>query len=141
MNSRNQATGKGWTPEEERAIAETVAMDGISRLDAIRRLRSSWLIGETAPPGSRPRRAMPKANPNKVSAAAQDGLISGAKGVSSHFQPVIEQGQASEPKADFSVYKPGRGRPRASQEQKRANATARQARWRDKKALEVELAA
>ena len=140
----NPATGKGWTPEEEQAIAETAARHDIGRLEAIRHLRSSWLIGETAPPEWRQGRTMPKANPNfgKVRATAQDSPIPSAKGVSRHFQPMTEQGQASEPKPDFSVYTRGRGRPRVSQEQKRAKATARQARWRDKKAtLPVEQAA
>jgi hypothetical protein len=51
-----------WNAAEEQLIAETMA-DGLSRIGAIQRLRSSWWIGETPPPMSRERRRMPKENP------------------------------------------------------------------------------
>jgi hypothetical protein len=51
-----------WNAAEEKSIAETMA-EGLSRIEAIRRLRSSWLIGETPPPMSREGRRIPKGNP------------------------------------------------------------------------------
>jgi hypothetical protein len=63
-----------WNLAEEQMIAETM-LDGLGRIEAIRRLRSSWLIGETAPPMSREGRKMPKGNPRHgqpVEDATQD---------------------------------------------------------------------
>jgi hypothetical protein len=63
-----------WNAAEEKAIAETMA-GGLGRIEAIRRLRSSWLIGETSPPMSREGRKMPKENPRygqTVEDATQD---------------------------------------------------------------------
>jgi hypothetical protein len=51
-----------WNAAEEKAIAETMA-GGLGRIEAIRHLRSSWLIGESAPPGWKLNRPMPKGNP------------------------------------------------------------------------------
>jgi hypothetical protein len=57
-----------WSAAEEQAIAETM-LGGLGRIEAIRRLRSSWLIGETPPPMSREGRKMPKENPRYGTAA------------------------------------------------------------------------
>jgi hypothetical protein len=51
-----------WNDSEEQLIAEAMA-DGLTRIQAIRRQRSSWRIGETPPPMSREGRKMPKDNP------------------------------------------------------------------------------
>jgi hypothetical protein len=51
-----------WNAAEEQMIAETMT-EGFSRIEAIRRLRSSWRIGETTPPMWTEGRAMPKENP------------------------------------------------------------------------------
>ena len=48
----------GWSLAEEQLIAAAM-VDGLGRSEAIRRLRSSWLIGETPPPMSREGRKMP----------------------------------------------------------------------------------
>ena len=53
-----------WNAAEEQAIGETMA-GGLGRIEAIRRLRSSWRIGETRPPMSREGRRMPEYNPRR----------------------------------------------------------------------------
>ena len=106
-----------WNAAEEQAIAETMA-GGLGRIEAIRRLRSSWLIGETPPPMSREGRKMPKGNPRygqTVKEPTQDrpeaparASLSGAKASTS----------------TDTRFGPGRlQRP----------ASVRQARWRSKK--------
>jgi hypothetical protein len=57
-----------WSEAEEKIIAQLMERDGLGPIDAIRPLRSSWLIGETAPPMSRPGRRIPRENPNSGTA-------------------------------------------------------------------------
>ncbi|HEV1992480.1 MAG TPA: hypothetical protein VGR34_06415 [Candidatus Dormibacteraeota bacterium] len=52
-----------WRQEEEILVKQMARAERIDRVEAIRRLRASWLIGETSPPGWPPGRAMPRANP------------------------------------------------------------------------------
>jgi len=52
----------GWAAQEEKLIAEAMA-SGLRRVQAIRRLRSSWRIGETPPPLWPSSRPMPEGNP------------------------------------------------------------------------------
>src|SRR6266566_1107133 len=115
-----------WSTAEEKSITETMSRDGIGRMDAIRRLRSAWNIGETPPPTSRPGRRMPKENPRygqTVGDATKDRSEAPAR-------PSFLGGEAST--------RSGKGlapiRDKASTKSVRKAASARQARWRAKKA-------
>jgi len=63
----------GWNEAEEKAISEMMA-DECGRIEAIRRLRSSWRIGETAPPMWSQGRTMPKENPRYGTAALSKSM-------------------------------------------------------------------
>ena len=115
-----------WTQTEEALITETMALDGIGRMAAIRRLRSSWLIGETPPPTSRPGRRMPRENPrygqpvgdttqNRSDAPARASFLGG--------EASTRSGKGLSPISD-----------KASTKSVRKAASARQARWRAKRA-------
>ena len=116
--SLNPETDKGWTPEEEQVISSSMLEQTCGRMDAIRRLRSSWRIGETRPPLSRERRKMPKANPRfgqAVEAATENPPEAST-------QASFMTGEASTPPTT---------RLEASRLPKAAS--MRQARWRAKK--------
>ncbi len=110
-----------WTQSEEALITETMALDGIGRMAAIRRLRSPWLIGETPPPTSRPGRRMPKENPRygqPVGDVTQYRSEAPARPDSRGTEASTRSGKGSDTKRLQTV---------------RKAATARQARWRAKK--------
>src|SRR5258708_7342102 len=116
-----------WNAAEEQAIAETMA-GGLGRIEAIRRLRSSWLIGETAPPMSREGRKMPKSNPRYIKEASQDGSKSGQPAKNVHGLFLASPGIGPEANAARK-----RGRPPVSEEWKRDMANGRKSRWRAKR--------
>jgi hypothetical protein len=107
-----------WNTEEERLITEATKA-GLSRIEAIRHLRSSWFIGETQPPLSRPGRKMPKANPRYVEDARQDRLKAPARPDFRESGASTPSGKGSEPTVD-----------RPSTNSVRKAASERQARWR-----------
>jgi hypothetical protein len=112
-----------WNDAEETLIARLMAQDGLSRIDAIRRLRSSWLIGETPPPLWREGRAMPRTNPRygTVQDAVQGRANPSAPPDFRGFEASTRADRATEP----TVYKT------------RKPASERQARWRAKKAAQA----
>jgi hypothetical protein len=112
-----------WTQTEEARIIQTMEQDSTDRLEAIRRLRSAWLIGETAPPMSRPGRKMPRENPRygqTVGDAVQDRANAPARPSFLGAEASTGSGTRLDPKRlHVTARKP---------------ASERQARWRAKRA-------
>jgi len=77
-----------WSTAEERLIAEAMKA-GLTRIEAIRGLRTRWFIGESRPPGWKPSRPMPRENPRahgqtvgirrRTAQMPQRGLVSWAE--------------------------------------------------------------
>jgi hypothetical protein len=116
-----------WSLAEEQLIAEAM-VEGLGRIEAIRRLRSSWQIGETPPPMSREGRKMPKENPRYVGDASQDGSKSGQPAENVHGLFLASPGIAFQTNTTRK-----RGRPPVSEEWKRDMANGRKSRWRAKR--------
>src|SRR5260370_29414401 len=116
----NPETDKGWTPEEEQIIATLAREQNCDRMPVIRRLRSSWRIGETRPPMWPEGRGMPKSNPRYIEDTSQDGSKSGLPAENVHGLFLASPGIASEANATRK-----RGRPPVSEEWKRDMANGR----------------
>jgi hypothetical protein len=106
-----------WNAAEEKSIAETMA-GGLGRIEAIRRLRSSWRIGETPPPMSREGRKMPKENP-RYGQTVEDATQHRPEAIT---QPSFLGGKASTSTCT-----------RLDPKRLQRPASLRQARWRAKK--------
>ncbi len=106
-----------WNAAEEKSIVETMA-GGLGRIEAIRRLRSSWMIGETPPPMWTEGRAMPKQNP-RYGQTVEDAMR----------YPSGAQMQGTFLSAEASTSPVTRFDPKRLQRP----ASVRQARWRAKK--------
>jgi len=113
-----------WTVEEEQSITE--AMTGLSRIQAIHHLRRRWMVGETRPPGWKAARAMPRENPRygrTVESATQDRAEAPTRPDFRGSKASTSSGKGLETTTD-----------KASTKSVRKAASARQARWRAKRA-------
>jgi hypothetical protein len=74
MTERNDEMQMTWSVAEEQLISETMAADGLARIEAVHRLRRSWRVGGDRPPGWPERRKMPESNPRYGQAVEENRL-------------------------------------------------------------------